>query len=166
MPSRSRSPADRQQSADRINARWDVRLNAVSTDAGQPLCFDRHGSKAQRTVASCAGGAHDAARAGRPKPRDVLSKFDFGRKDLFFRRSGKADMLCAGVNAQCHALLRFPPVAIRSECERRSSSHCVACLPLSRCPALQASTASSGPTAHVQNKYFQSILADTCSSIA
>ena len=99
---------------------------------------------------------------GSQKPRDVLPKFDFGRKDLFlFRRSGKADMLCAGVNAQRHALLRFTGGDSKLNRERRSPPHHgLACLEQMPCPCRRAR--HQGPAAHVQNKYFQSIsFADT-----
>ena len=155
---------DRQQSADRINARQ-VRLNAVFNGRGKPSIVFRAYTvqKARRTVARLALAALTTQREpGSQKPRDVLSKFDFGRKDLFlFRRSGKADMLCAGVNAQCHALLRFTGGDSKLNRERRSSPHHgLACL--EQMPCLCRRARHQGPAAHVQNKYFQSIsFADT-----
>ena len=70
-------------------------------------------------------------------------------------------MLCAGVNAQCHALLRFTGGDSKLNRERRSTPHHgLACL--EQMPRLCRRARHQGPTAHVQNKYFQSIsFADT-----
>ena len=79
---------------------------------------------------------------------DAAKAFDFGRKDLFlFRRSGKADMLCAGVNAQRHALLRFTGGDSKLNRERRSSPHHgLACL--EQMPCLCRRARHQGLTAH------------------
>ena len=150
--------------ADRIDARH-VCLNAVFNGRGKPSLVFRSDTvqKARRTVARLALAALTTQREpGSQKPRDVLSKFDFGRKDLFlFRRSGKADMLCAGVNAQRHALLRFTGGDSKLNRERRSTPHHgLACL--EQMPRLCRRARHQGLSAHIQNKYFQSIsFADT-----
>ena len=150
--------------ADRIDARH-VRLNAVFNGRGKPsLVFRAYTvQKARRTVARLAMAALTTQREpSSQKPRDVLSKFDFGRKDLlFFRRSGNADMLCAGVNAQRHVLLRFTGGDSKLNRERRSTPHHgLACL--EQMPRLCRRARHQGLSAHIQNKYFQSIsFADT-----
>jgi hypothetical protein len=155
---------DGKQSADRIDARH-VRLNAVFNGRCKPSLVFRSDTvqKARRTVARLALAALTTQREpGSQKPRDVLSKFDFGRKDLFlFRRSGKADMLCAGVNAQRHALLRFTGGDSKLNREWRSTLH-HGFSSLEQMPRLCRRARHQGLTAHVQNKYFQSIsFADT-----
>ena len=70
-------------------------------------------------------------------------------------------MLCAGVNAQRHALLHFTGGDSKLNRERRSTPHHgLACL--EQMPRLCRRARHQGLTAHVQNKYFQSIsFADT-----
>ena len=155
---------DGKQSADRIDARH-VRLNAVFNGRCKPALVFRSDTvqKARRTVARLALAALTTQREpGSQKPRDVLSKFDFGRKDLFlFRRSGKADMLCACINAQRHVLLRFTGGDSKLNREWRSTLH-HGFSSLEQMPRLCRRARHQGLTAHVQNKYFQSIsFADT-----
>ena len=155
---------DGQQSADRINARH-VRLNAVFHGRRKPPCVLRVNAvrKARCTIARLAmTPGSTKSPTGRQKFGDVLSKLDFGRKDLFlFRRGGKANVLCTGIDAQRHILLRLARGNRKLNGERCPALHHGLLVP-EQVPRLGGGTRHQGLAAHVQNEYFQSFsFADT-----
>ena len=155
---------DGQQSADRINARH-VRLNAVFHGRCKPPFVLRVNAvqKARCTIACLAMTSRSTkSQTGRQEFRDVLPKFDFGRKDLFlFRRGGKTDVLCTGIDAQRHILLRLARGNRKLNGERCSAIHHGLLVP-EQVPRLGGRARHQGLAAHVQNEYFQSIsFADT-----
>ena len=155
---------DGQQSADRINARH-VRLNAVFRGRCKPSLVLRVNAvqKARCTIARLAMTPSSTKSAtGSQEFRDVLSKFDFGRKDLFlFCRGGKADVLRSGINAQRHILLRLARGNRKLNGERCPALHHGLLVP-EQVPRLGGRARHQGLAAHVQNEYFQSIsFADT-----
>ncbi len=156
--------ADRQHSANRFNAR-DVRLNAVFHGRRKPTLvlrsnaiIEARGAIARLAISPCTSESQTIGQ----KSRDVLPKFDFGREDfLLFRRGGNANVHCACIDAKRHVLLRLARGDGQLDRER-SSPLDDGLASLQHVSCLCRRTRHKGLTAHVQNKYFQSIsFADT-----